>query len=417
MAQISSQPPSTGNSRPASGMPMAFGELGPNDALAQADRVNAETLIRSTGQVLAGGAAIKDLDGLIQRNIGYVSHADLRAGRLGSNVLGDIISTVEQAKGGAPFNWSAATPQQIDAYLTSKGIMVAGYRDGSRSHGLVEAATDRQANSGSYARGLATAIDPAFLKSVGLNDATGRALAALGFHTPEQLRQIVGDAHTLGLAPNAAALDLGRLRKAEGARTDEHVGALKRYGDALTGLEAEKKEIEKIADPKVRAERLRLHEEKRREKEEELKAHREQRVLTPDGKKSFDRLRDKILKQDRRRADYDPHKVNFGEGHEERRKDDHKLGSTEEIEVQHKARTAILTGDPAATDDVAARLARRAQTKRGSDPAGQESSATQAAPLKPASATQASDTPPAKEQPKAGDQRQAVHSKAMKPTV
>src|SRR2546423_13972837 len=100
MAQISSQPPSTGNSRPASGMPMAFGELGPNDALAQADRVNAETLIRSTVQVLAGGAAIKDPDGLIQRNNGYVSHGALPAGRRGSQVLCDIISPPAQAEGG-----------------------------------------------------------------------------------------------------------------------------------------------------------------------------------------------------------------------------------------------------------------------------------------------------------------------------
>jgi hypothetical protein len=30
---------------------------------------------------------------------------------------------------------------------------------------------------------------------------TGRALAALGFHSPEQIKQIVGDANTLGLAP------------------------------------------------------------------------------------------------------------------------------------------------------------------------------------------------------------------------
>ena len=310
---------------------MAFGELGPNDALAQADRVNAETLIRSTVQVLA---ARRSRPGSYHpAENGYVSHADLRAGRLGSNVLGDIISTVEQAKGGAPFNWSAATQHQIDAYLASKKeIMVAGYRDGSRNHGLVEAAADRQANSGSYARGLATAIDPTFLKSVGLNDATGRALAALGFHTPDQMRQIVGDAHTLGLAPNAAALDLGRLRKAEGARTDEHVGALKRYGDALTGLGAEKKEIEKIADPKVRAERLRLHEEKRREKEEELKAHREQRVLTPDGKKSFDRVRDRLRKQHDKQVNLEgPQSPNFGETHQRRVADVDKLGATAEV--------------------------------------------------------------------------------------
>ncbi|MCP3367727.1 hypothetical protein [Bradyrhizobium cajani] len=42
-------------------------------------------------------------------------------------------------------------------------------------------------NSGSYARNLPA--DAAFLKSVGLTDGTGRALAAMGFTSPEQVRQ------------------------------------------------------------------------------------------------------------------------------------------------------------------------------------------------------------------------------------
>ena len=393
MAQVSSQSPS------ATGR--ITGELA-NDALAQADRVAAETLIRSTVQVLANGAGIKDLDGLIQRNVGYVSRADLNAGRLGSNVLGDIISTVEQAKGGAPFNWSAATPQQIDAYLTWKGIMVAGYRDGSRSHGLVEAASDRQANSGSYARGLATAIDPAFLKSVGLNDATGRALAALGFHTPEQMRQIVGDAHSLGLTPNAAALDLGRLRKAEGARTDEHVGALKRYGDALTGLEAEKKEIEKIADPKVRAERLRLHEEKRREKEEELKTHRDQRVLTPDGKKSFDRLRDKICAQDK--AFQQP---TINESHQNRVSANRASMIEQPVEKNQSETVATLNADATAEGDITAQFARRAERAKEREIASGS----------PTAVTTPASTAAVSEKHKGAEQRHAVNAKSLKPTV
>jgi hypothetical protein len=51
-------------------------------------------------------------------------------------VLGDIINTVEQAKGSAPFNWSAATPQQISAYLSSKGITLSG--EFSRGLGQLE---------------------------------------------------------------------------------------------------------------------------------------------------------------------------------------------------------------------------------------------------------------------------------------
>jgi hypothetical protein len=121
----------------------------PGDATTQADRITAETLIRSTVQVLASGSAIRDLDGLVQRNVGNVSHADIRAGRLGSNVLGDIISTVEQAKGGAPFNWNAASPQQISAYLASKGITLPGE---STRPGQIEGgkASDSNASSARY---------------------------------------------------------------------------------------------------------------------------------------------------------------------------------------------------------------------------------------------------------------------------
>jgi hypothetical protein len=419
MAQISPQPPSGGVAPPVMG---ALAE--PGDAATQADRVAAETLIRSTVQVLASGSAIRDLDGLVQRNVGNVSHADIRAGRLGSNVLGDIISTVEQAKGGAPFNWNAASPQQISAYLASKGIATGGHTEGPRTAAQGEgAASDRQVTSGSYARELGSGTDHAFLKSVGLNDATGRALAAMGFTTPEQVRQVVHDANTLGLAPSAAALDLGRLRKAEGARTNQHVAALKQYGDDLHALDAEKREIAKINDPKERAERMRAHEERVRQREERLKAYRDGNVQTPDGKKSFDRVRDKIRAKSEQRVELEgPAQANFGEAHSARANDAERLAVAQQVEANHRTTVAEVAAAPSARDDIKARLARRAQTQTQTegDPLTRLTTVVQ-----PAAATAAPATPaakgegakPAGEQTKAPEQRQAANTKALKLTV
>ena len=71
---------------------------------------------------IANGAPIGDIDEVIRRNAGRVSHADVMAGRLSTVVLGDILTTVDQAKGSKPFNWSAATPAEIKAYLLANGI-------------------------------------------------------------------------------------------------------------------------------------------------------------------------------------------------------------------------------------------------------------------------------------------------------
>jgi hypothetical protein len=100
-----------------------------SDALAQAERVTAERLIRSMAETLSQGAPVKDLDGLVQRNAGRVSLADIRSGRVGSNVLGDIISTVEQAKGNTNFNLHAATPEQMKAYLMANGFDPSKFSD------------------------------------------------------------------------------------------------------------------------------------------------------------------------------------------------------------------------------------------------------------------------------------------------
>jgi hypothetical protein len=96
-------------------------------AASQSDRVAAEALIRTTIAALSNGGAIKDLDDIVRRNAGAITPADIRAGRLGSNVLGDIINAVETAKGSKPFNWSAASPAEIKAYLKNNGFAVADY--------------------------------------------------------------------------------------------------------------------------------------------------------------------------------------------------------------------------------------------------------------------------------------------------
>jgi hypothetical protein len=86
------------------------------------DRVAAETLVRTSVLALANGAPVADIDELVRRNSGNVSHADIMARRLNTNVLGDIINTVEQAKGSKPFNWTSATQAQIKAYMLANGI-------------------------------------------------------------------------------------------------------------------------------------------------------------------------------------------------------------------------------------------------------------------------------------------------------
>jgi len=413
MVQFSENTPSHDRGPPVS----PFAALASSDAATQADRIAAETLIRSTVQVLASGSAIRDLDSLVQRNVGNISQADIRAGRLGSNVLGDIISTVEQAKGNAAINWHAATPQQIAAYLAANGFNAAS---ANRLMGASPIAADEKPNSGDYTRGLATSADSSFLKSVDLNDATGKALAAMGFATPEQVRQVVHDANTLGLAPSTAALDLGRLRKAEGARTDQHVAALKQYGDDLSALSAEKREIEKISDPKERAERMRLHEEKVRQREEKLNAYRDGNVRTPDGRKSFERVRDKLRKENNKKVELDgPAQANFGETYNGRIADVERLAAMPQVEANHGATVAEIAAAPSVSDDIKARLARTAQAKAEDDTPAPASSVAQPGAAKTASATQVTKSETAKPaaEPKAPEQRQAVNTKALKLTV
>src|SRR5882724_9641086 len=100
MAELSNAPPSRSPRVPPAGLEVE------GDAMSQADRVAADTLIRTTVQTVGNGATPQDLDELVRRNAGRVTREDIRAGRLGSAILGDIINSVEQARGNTPFNWS-----------------------------------------------------------------------------------------------------------------------------------------------------------------------------------------------------------------------------------------------------------------------------------------------------------------------
>lgn len=321
-----------------------------------------------------------------------------------------------------PVNYLNATPDEIDRMRAAQGLppLLRGTHGLARLAGAAEG-DDRQANSGSYSRGLATSADAAFLKSVGLNDATSRALAALGFTTPDQLRQIVHDANTLGLAPNAAAIDLGGLRKAEGARTNEHIGALKRYGDGLRELSADQKEINKINDPAERAQRQRIHDEKQRHGEEELKAHRDNNVQTPEGKKRFDRLRDQIRAQDNQRVKLEgDQKAAFDDSQEILAARVQRLEGERTVESAHERTLTSLASESAPQNDIKARLAARAQQQIKSEgsPAA-PSTVTQAAPpnATPALTPQSGEAKPSPDKPKGVAPQQAVNTKALKLTV
>jgi hypothetical protein len=308
-----------------------------------------------------------------------------------------LATDIAKAYNSKPISYANATPEQIDSQRAALGLppLARGSHAFLRGRKDRDDAGERQATSASYSRALAAgASDPAFLRSLGLSDVTGKGLGALGFTSPEQVRQVVGDAKTLGLSPNAAAMDLGRLRKAEGARTEEHVGALKAYGDTLRSLNSEEALAKTIKNTKEREVRLQAIAEKRRKAEEDLKAHRDGRVQTQDGKKSFDRVRDRVRAQDRRRAELEgDKKVAFGESHERRIEDNRAGGSEKKIEGERLERTAGLAAKPAQSQSNLDELASLADK---------------------APATVKSDASPARTP---GPRRSAVNTKSLKPTV
>jgi hypothetical protein len=198
-----------------------------------ADRTAAETLIRSSALALANGAPIRDLDQLVSRNAGRISHADILAGRLGSDVLGDIIGTVEQAKGNTAFNWNGATPAQIKAYLTNNGLSFADY-------GRLGAAVASSGRDPSIAGGERSGGD------LRVSDVTQHNFAGTDFHAARlsfdsfiamrregfngtQIIAAVNTNKALGIGVNDDPAATARLQR----DTPWAVGSLKESHDAL----------------------------------------------------------------------------------------------------------------------------------------------------------------------------------------
>ena len=283
----------------------------PSDALEQTDRITAETLIRSTVQVLANGAAVRDLDGLVQRNVGNVSLADIRAGRLGSNVLGDIISTVEQAKGTAPFNWSAATPQQISAYLKANGFSLNLLRDAAgnlprdRVGGNGESA--RNASSIDYGKitgnfgvdrdgalsGFTHQMFNTQFKPLGYNEPTARNVAAIlgkseGLHgeaLAKRIKEVARDTKDkLDLDVNTYAPKIARMGK--------------EYSDPIISDKGLLDEARRLAKEGKLDEAHKVMERYRASKRQNIeRAQRNKPHVAPDVKDTYKGLEKKFIKQ------------------------------------------------------------------------------------------------------------------------
>jgi hypothetical protein len=252
----------------------------PSGEMAAKIRVAAQEAVKHLPGVVLGDGQINEI--IRQTGSDQLALAD-RLTRAAS-----LAADIARSYSSKPVNYHSATTAEVDQQRAAMGLLPlqrgahsflhrAADRDAGK--GSESGGTDRPASSAAYGRAfLGGAGDPAFLRSMGLSDTTGKALGALGFRSPEQVRQIVGDAKTLGLAPNTAALELGRLRKAEGDRTNEHVAALKRYGDGLRALTAEEREIAKIKDPVEKRKREQAHAAKRSKREEELSRLRKNRL-------------------------------------------------------------------------------------------------------------------------------------------
>jgi hypothetical protein len=245
-----------------------------------ADRTAAETLIRSSALALANGAPVRDLDQLVSRNAGRISHADILAGRLGSDVLGDIIGTVEQAKGNAAFNWNAASPEQIKAYLTNNGFAFA-------DHGRLGMATSGSGRDPSVAGGERSGGDVRVgdvtqhnfagteFHAVGLSFDSFNAMRREGFNST-QIIAAVSTNKALGIGANDDPAATARLHRDTPWAVDslkESHGALKEANDC----DEKAKQAEAKGDT-AGAERWRKQAEAKRQQEAEHHRQTQERL-------------------------------------------------------------------------------------------------------------------------------------------
>lgn len=263
------------------------------------------------------------LSQIVGKAMASVSPSELRqSGGLSDALLGRVAGLIENTvQSGAPRNIFAGPDARHGdnpggtrfgpgkgGYYADLSAALAARRneagDGGSSGGTSSSGT--AAGSGSAACNnafLGAAGNPAFLASQGLTPGVGKALAGLGFKSPEQIKEIVRDAKQIGLPPAAAAVPLGTIRKFEGPeRSRAFVKSLTTFADRLKSLREQEKEADKIKDAAKKAEAKRKIAEKR-DREVKRIEQDNQRSRTPQGKKAGGQLIKQLREQDQRLRD------------------------------------------------------------------------------------------------------------------
>ncbi len=125
---------------------------------------------------------------------------------------------------------------------------------------------------------------------LGLDFNTTKFLFSQGFNT-QQIKQAANDSKAIGLSPKQAAVDVAHLRKAEGKRTDQHLKSLSDYGRELEDLERKRLAEEAKPDSPQKLENLRQLDAQKKAIESKQDKYQRNNVITPEGKKRYNNLR------------------------------------------------------------------------------------------------------------------------------
>jgi hypothetical protein len=145
---------------------------------------------------------------------------------------------------------------------------------------LARDADDRQTSSNAYARGLNGGIDTAAMRALGLSDATGKALAAMGFRSAEEVKALVHDAGSLGLDKNKGSVALGMIKSDDPQNYEGHRHFFEHsYRPGLENIEGMNGQIAAEKDPAKKAELIK----KRDQAKAELEAKRQEQRKKSNG--------------------------------------------------------------------------------------------------------------------------------------
>lgn len=298
--------------------------------------------------------------------------------------------------------------------------MFFGQFDGRLLGGNVGGQGNSGAGSSStkYAALLATAGsagDPAFLQSIGLSGATAETLARMGFTTQAQVRMIANDARAIGLPMESAAVDLAKMRKAEGSNTERLVGDLKNYRTERRKVDEEYQRAKAKNDPAG----MRAAEEHQQEVEKKYDGIRDKDGRTKDGRRSFDSLRNQIRTQSQHRVELDGRKdAHRSDAPSDVVADAGGVDISNKIDAAHQGLIASLTPKPDVANTTGDGLIAFGEAAPSPAPQTPQKTAEQ----KPNSTATNNQSSPAKNKVAAAagptnPQRTAINQKASQPSV